>query len=374
MQKNDAKKAIATITFHAPNNNGSFLQAYALQKVLTERFGYDNLIIDFRTKKQIYQYSVFRPVRSVNDAAKNMISLLHYRKLKEHNKRFEYMRTHYLKMTERCLEEEEAMRLAESFDIAIAGSDQIWNTGAPDFSRAYLLPCKTPKKIAYAVSMGSFSAESEMSQFSELLMEFSNISVRDESCRKNLEKQIGRPISVTLDPTLLLEAKDYAALSSNERIEKEPYIFFYSINFTPQVMRIVKKISRQTGLRVVTVFTSFHTVSCEKYGFKVLYDAGPSEFLSLIRNAKYVLTNSFHGMAFSIIFNKNYYCLGITSNGTLIHDDRIDGLLGELGLDSRYIGIHTIPNELLPIEWDKVETRLKSLRRSSLCQLNDALG
>ena len=89
----------ATITFHAPNNNGSFLQAYALQQILTNEVGVENVIIDYSSDSQIRQYSLLRFPHSVGDLGRNLISLMHYPSLKRRVSRFEEIRKTYLKMT-----------------------------------------------------------------------------------------------------------------------------------------------------------------------------------------------------------------------------------------------------------------------------------
>ena len=144
-----------TITFHASNNNGSFLQAFALQQVLTKEMAVENEIIDFRSEKQKNQYKTFRPTRCKNDLLKNIASLPHFRKLDVRYARFEKMRDQYLKKTKCIASAEEALKQAENYDVVIAGSDQIWNTSAPDFSLAYFFPNVATRKVTYAVSCGS---------------------------------------------------------------------------------------------------------------------------------------------------------------------------------------------------------------------------
>ena len=122
-----------TITFHAPNNNGSFLQAYALQKVLEEQLCVENEIIDFCSEQQARQYSVFRKPHSLGDMGRNVISLLHYKELKKRYQRFDEIRKKYLKLTNRCSKSEEVYELISVYDTIICGSEQIWNTEAIDY-------------------------------------------------------------------------------------------------------------------------------------------------------------------------------------------------------------------------------------------------
>lgn len=145
-----------TITFHAPNNNGSFLQAYALQTVLKNQLeGVENEIIDFYSEKQMRQYSVFRKPKSGGDIGRNLISLVHYKGLKSRHERFDQMRKKHLALSRRCAAEKEVYEVANAYDTLICGSDQIWNTEARDYSDAYFMTGVEKKKISYAASFGS---------------------------------------------------------------------------------------------------------------------------------------------------------------------------------------------------------------------------
>ena len=354
-----------TITFHAPNNNGSFLQAYALQKVLTCELNIENEIIDFRSEKQTNQYKTFRPVHCKNDLLKNIVSLPHFKKLNKRYARFESMRDHYLKKTLCIVSEDDALKQANQYDVVIAGSDQIWNTGAPDFSRVYFLPEISTRKVSYAVSCGSVANDAGLKKYQDDINAFEQVSVREAAVEKQVRTVYGGRISVVLDPTLLLRKADYSELYSTEPLVQGEYIFYYSINYSRDSLQAVKKLSQITGLPVYTVFTSFHTSLSERYGVKVLYDGGPSEFLNLLDNAKYVATNSFHGTAFSLIFHKEFYHLCDMTDGRVKKDDRIDGLLEQLGLENR--NYTYVKNQLLPeVCYDMASVRMEELKGKSI--------
>ena len=103
-----------TITFHAPNNNGSFFQAYALQTVLQSQLGVENEIIDFYSEKQMRQYSMFRKPKSGGDIGRNLISLVHYSGLKSRHERFDQMRKKHLVLSKRCTTEQEVYEVADA--------------------------------------------------------------------------------------------------------------------------------------------------------------------------------------------------------------------------------------------------------------------
>ena len=364
----------ATIKFHACNNNGSFFQAYVLQTLLIKQLGTDNEIIDFRSDKMLRLYKLFRPVRSPRDLAKNMVSLRHYGRLKKRNDRFEMMRRTHLRMTERCSTEEEVYQLAKKYDLLIAGSDQIWNTTAPDFSAAYFLPDVKNRKITYAISCGSDSGESEIGQYAEAIREFSSVAVRDASTARHMKQQTGIDAMVTIDPTLLADADFYNAMVTDTPIIREEYIFFYSIMYQPEVVKRAKRIAEQLGMRIITVFTSFRAIVAEKNGIEIQYSAGPAEFLNLIRNASYVLTNSFHGTAFSIIYEKPFLHICETENGVLKRDDRIDNLIDELEIGQCNTGTDDSPAVFPKVDWDVVMKKRSLMKENALEYLKKAIS
>lgn len=176
----------ATITFHASNNNGSFLQAYALQKYLKTHFDdVENDIIDFQPEVQQQQYAILRKVNSRKDILRNAISIIHYRDLSKRAATFAKMRGRFLQMTQCCTTEEEAVAIASKYDLVIAGSDQIWNTTARDFSVAYFLP-GISRKATYAVSCGSHLNEIDSEKICHAMLSFENVSVRENSTKNFL--------------------------------------------------------------------------------------------------------------------------------------------------------------------------------------------
>ncbi len=354
----------ATITFHAPNNNGSFLQAYALQKYLITHFdNVENDIIDFQPEAQQQQYAVFRKIHSKKDILRNLISVRHYKALSKRFASFSEMREKHLKMTKRCTTTEEALKIADNYDLVIAGSDQIWNTTARDFSEAFLLP-GIAKKSTYAVSCGSHLNEVDGDKICSAMLSFENISVRENDTKKFLEKRTKRSIETVLDPTFLLKKEEYSGLYEKERILKEKYVFLYTINYDEDALRQTVSIAeRLGGCKIVVPFTGYSAIKAEKYGIKVMWDVAPDAFLNLIENAECVCSNSFHGIAFSIIFKKEFYRVGtLDKTGKIKKDDRIDNILNCCGLSDRNYGETNVGKK---IDYVQVEYILNELRNHS---------
>ena len=365
-----------TITFHAPNNNGSFLQAYALQKILINKLNVENEIIDFRSDNQISQYSVFRKPNNIGDIVRNMISLVHFKDLKRRYERFEIIRNKYLYLSKRCKTASEVCEISNNYDKLICGSDQIWNTDARDYSDAYFLTESKKPKISYAASFGSHIEDIDKNRIKDNIKSFEHISVR-ESAGKKLINEIAPNIDTELvcDPTLLLEKSKYDELIS-KRIIDHPYIFLYTISYSDDVLSAAQKLSEKMQLPVYAAFTGYSCIKCLKYGVKLVYDAGPAEFLNLIENAQYTCSNSFHGIVFSIIFEKSFCRLiSLDEAGLPVLDDRIDSLLNQLGLDERIMSVDSISSQAMkkPIDYNFVNKKINEIREKGITFLENSI-
>lgn len=366
-----------TITFHAPNNNGSFLQAYALQTVLQNQLGVANEIIDFYSEKQMRQYSVFRKPKSGGDIVRNLISLVHYSGLKSRHERFDRMRKKHLVLSKRCTTEQEVREMADAYDTLICGSDQIWNTEARDYSDAYFLAGVEKKKISYAASFGSHIESIDKDKVQKNISSFSYVSVREKAGEELLKDFLpGKKVELVCDPTLLLLKAEYSNLGGYNGGINGSYIFLYTINYSDEILQAAQKLSKETQIPVYTSFTGYSCIKCRKYGIKVLYGVGPAEFLWLVENATYTCSNSFHGIVFSIIFEKQF-CRPtfVNKDGTLAMDDRIDNLLSQLGLNERTVKYSDATSELLQkkIDYVLVKEKLDKIRENGICFLKKAL-
>ena len=157
---------------------------------------------------------------------------------------------------------------------------------------------------------------------------------------------------------------------------KEPYIFLYTINYSDEILQAAQKLSKETRIPVYAPFTGYSCIKCRKYGIKVLYDVGPAEFLWLVENATYTCSNSFHGIVFSIIFEKQFCrptC--VNEGGTLAMDDRIDNLLSQLGLNERTVKYSDVTSKLLQreIDYTLVRKKLDKIRENGIRYLETAL-
>lgn len=333
---------IGIITFHAPHNRGSMLQAFAIQSVLKEINKNGEVeIIDFSNTNQRDMYALFRKVDSIKDFVLNLLKVLYYKPFKRYFDEFERFSSLYLnKSKQKFIKTEELSSLDGKYDCIIAGSDQIWNTKCYDADTAYYCGAfvKTPK-IAYAPSFGAndINLLSDKEKYRDWINAFSYISIRENNGKKEIKKLTGKDVNVLLDPTLLLSRQEWNKLVLKDLPLPDKYIFFYSFGYPRNVCNFVKSFSNQFGLPVVMMDVKNWAIRGRGLGFNLCKYGGPNAFLTCIKNATLVFTSSFHGTVFSAIFEKNFLYLddGIRSE----FDDRVMSILSEFGLEARLINV-----------------------------------
>lgn len=362
---------VGILTFHASHNYGSMLQAYALQHTLA-KIGIQNEIINFRSD---IQKSLIPPPISWKHPRSSISEIIHSPLktigLLRKYKRFETFLKKDLNVgREINLSEEIPAYVAEQqFDAIITGSDQIWNPDCWDFDLCYALDFSfNGKRIAYAPSMGSHPESISAEKLKPLLLaikKYSSISTRECRGSNFISATINRKVDTVLDPTLLLKQDDYNNIQSNLQIGDKPYMFYYTPREHKGWFEKAKSLAKYTGLRILVTqdFEEYRGEDIIRY-----YDCGPREFLSLIKQATICIGDSFHLLAFSLIFNKEFYLI---SNEL---DSRMMNVLSSLALEDRLIvgrnNIHTRN----PIPYDEVNNKLESLRRSSMEYLTTALS
>lgn len=360
----------ATLTFHGAHNYGSMLQAYALQKTI-QSMGHENQIIHFRTHRQIDMYAIFTRRKGMTYVLKNFAKLCYFPSYRRKHALFEEFISTNLNLTNCYSSLKELEEANFDFDCYIAGSDQIWNPIPADFDWAYYLPfVHGEKKIAYAPSFGPFLAmgdERILHRIKENLETFDCITVRDGGAVEKLRQMMGIEAEAVLDPTCLLTIEEWKQLLPSKRVYDGDYIFFYTLFADKEMIRMVKCVSRMLGLPVVV--SNFSNQYDVINPFKKCYSSGPIEFLDLIYHAKFVVTSSFHGTVFSILFHKNFLSLRGDK------DARIFSLLNDLGLVGRTIcDVEELKKkDLSDIDFNRVEVLLEQLSQRSKIILREMI-
>lgn len=227
----------------------------------------------------------------------------------------------------------------ENYDIFVCGSDQIWHPKL--FTSVYFLGFvpESKLKIAYAPSIAlNFLTDSEIACMRPLINRLDAISVREEQGKKLVEMMTNEEVHCVLDPALLLDYDEWKKVISPYPI-KGPYIFCYMLGKSKENKQFVLHAAEKLGLPIVTIpFVANESYISLTYGDFRVYDAGPGEFLSLIQNAEYVITDSFHGLIFSIIFRKKFFVLKRSDDGDKSSmNSRVYSLLKICSLESRLL-------------------------------------
>lgn len=350
-------KKIGITTFQGAYNYGAILQAYALQKTLSD-IGNDVKIINYYNENIYDQYRTFRKKHhGLSSAIKIFIYDVYLWSIKSRrNKNFKKFISDNINLTDKKYEKAEIEKMA--FDVIVTGSDQVWNknitSGLDDI---YTLNIEnSAKKISYAASIGDNKIlEDNKSEYKEKLQKLDLISVRETSTKPILEKVINRKVDVVLDPTLLRTKEEWLKIVGDKPLKAGKYIFAYSVGKgSDEFYKKAEDLAKKTGLEIIyfeeTRFKRFNTKS------KNMYSAGPSEFLNLLYFSEYVVTSSFHGLAFSTIFNKNVSV--IFSNKS----ERLKTLMDTVGLKTENNS-----------DWDSINKKLKEARKKSLKWLEEAV-
>ncbi len=375
-------KRVGLITFHAAHNNGSFLQAYALQKYLNKSEKCNCEIINYISPQQNELYAIWKKNRSARNVLKNIYTLFHRKLIVRRYHDFEKIQQKLLLSDIEYNTLEELEETNDIYDVFLSGSDQIWNMEAWDYSDAYFLSfVKNKSKNSYASSFGGFINHlngERKTKIQRFLSDYKNISVRENIGKELVESLVDNQVKVVVDPTLLLDKKDYETICSKRIIEEE-YIFLYSIfaiKYDQSVIDIAKKYSHIYNLPVYVVFTGNKTFRVKKEGIRIVKEAAPDHFLSMIKYASLVLSSSFHGSIFSIIFEKDFYVINGVKNNRVMKDARMNTILTSLGLESRQISILSDEDDYkqTKINYDIVNQNRNDLVKESKEYLKDVLG
>ncbi len=348
---------IGILTFHNSDNYGSVLQAYGLKTYVKKSFPNDECeIINYVAPHQNDLYALYLKNNSIKNIVKNIRAFLFSKLLKDRIKEFNEFRKSFLEIKKERIESSSILRdYLKKFDVIICGSDQIWNPLSLDFSEEYFVPGFGGIKIAYAPSFGNGKEKDlekiNRSAVEKALKEFDAVSVREES-GKNIIKALGykKETELVLDPTLLLNDGEWDELI-DLKDGKESYIFFYSINYNPEAIAMVQRISDVLGLKVKIMFSTNKTYGALRKGFELIHKTSPVDFLEMVKNAKLVLSNSFHGVAFSTIFRKEFFALEVNKNGKMYKDERIHNLLENFNIEERIIRMKDIDS----IDWKQLQ-------------------
>ena len=297
---------IKVITRHAPSNYGSLLQSLATIKILN-RLGHQAQIIDYIRPDERGLKSILTSVKNKKDWNGNLLKKLvyvitRYPEEKYAELKFNRMRKQHLNLTKRCTDSEDLKRLQA--DVFMTGSDQVWGpTISGTYDTSYFLDFVTEtKKIAYAASFGRTEFTPEVLKiYREMLLHYDTIAVRENSAVDLLHQMQVPCTGQVLDPTLLLTDEEWSKYIKKDIQTK--YVLVYQLHNNPILSHYAIRFAKHVGLPLLRISPTFHQF---KRGGKFVYLPDMGAFLSYIKNSTYFITDSFHGTAFAINFNRQF--------------------------------------------------------------------
>lgn len=360
------KNLVGILSVPRADNYGSVLQCYALQQVL-DKMGISNEIIDYVSPFLVGRYKVWNVDSSSVKSwiISNIKSFLLLEKEISKKHKFQEFRKKYMVYSDRTVYDKKDI---DEYPILVCGSDQIWNTRITEKDSAFFLDFASnhAKKIAYAVSLGYIDrTEEEVAFYKKYMEDFLSIGVRESTDVEFVRKCIdgNARIEHVLDPTLLLEKKEWQKFLGKKEV-KEKYILAFIFMNDRKSVSAAKEISDKTGLPVYIIAQGVRRYN--KDNFKVISHVGPIDWLNLIEKAEFVVTNSFHGTAFSVGFEKQF--VSIPYEGT---ENRMLSLLSLLGLEDRISDGHV--KYSTEIDYKRVRGRLEEARKRSYEFLEKAI-
>lgn len=365
---------VSIITRHAINNYGSLLQAYATQTAV-ERLGYEAEIIDYVRKDEEYRNIVktqlfLNKKWNRNFLTRGIYLLLQEPEYIESGRKFEKMQRQYLKLSRRYTTNEELTAFPPAADIYCTGSDQVWGPIGKDFcDPAYFLNFvpSSKRKISYAASFGRTQFnQSTLPLYQQLLQSYNSIAVRENSALDILE-QIGITSGEqVLDPTLLISNEEWKELLGDMCLEKEPYILLYYLGNNPDIDTFARVVAKRRKMPLIRISAMRHWKTKGARNI-LLPDLG--KFVSYIRHATYLITNSFHGTAFAINCGTQFVNIlpGVTAT-------RNTSILSQVRLENRIVNDYTNDSILdKRIDFSAVHEILTSERKKSAACLTKML-
>lgn len=369
---------IRILSYHNAHNYGAVLQAYGLQNVI-KLLGYNDVkFLRYNPKYLSGRYVTYKTegagIKKLLSILKNILNTIRrpffYLSKERRNRSFDLSIYRMLLQTDKLILDESELK-SEVCDVLICGSDQIWNTAITgNFDRVFFGYgdyLETPLKIAYAPSTETSSLdEQRIKEIVPLLNNFNYLSVRENTLAEILQPLTEKNIEVCIDPTILCGREAYDKIAIKPKRKK--YIVVYAYNPQDKLIQdLIASVPNRNEYSVV-ILTLVHTSSMiDFFNPNIQSDITVEEFLGYFRYADYVVTNSFHGLAFSLIFQKNFNAAFVKNKSA-----RLVSLMSQINLMNRYHYDNTNIN-WDKIDFSKVEEKMNILRTQSLHYIEKCL-
>lgn len=351
---------VGILTFHRACNYGAVLQCYALQETL-KSMGHEVWIIDYRQPHIERSYAIFSITESIKRIS-NPINLLRY--IKQSIGRYRRKKLFSCINHLYHIDSNYKSIIQDNLDAYIIGSDQLWSLHClgekkDDVYLGEFNRNPNAKIIGYAISTNQHSLETLKNEgLDKYLKNFAALSTREKFSAEFILKNYHINVEVCIDPTLLVNSKVWERLVDS-KWEKEDYVLLYQLRCPKGshfnlLREKSEELARQMGCKVIEIIDTKYSVT---------------DFVSLIKYAKYVVTTSFHGTVFSVIFNTPFYSVRLQDG----HDERYVNLLSVIGLDSCCVDIDFQPNANTVV-FNSTHERILKIKEESLSYLEKALS
>jgi hypothetical protein len=356
---------IGLLTYHRSHNYGAVLQAYALKTYILS-LGYDVEFIDYWPQYHEEMYALWSWNKFWHHSIKGKIKMLISICIKFHEQH--KRRKLFLDFIDTYIVPKNSNK-KEIYDLAIYGSDQIWRYQQHPSYKGYneiyfgndVVQAK--RKISFSASMGLIKSNKETVSFlKRVLKNFDALAVREIELLNLIQPLTPLTVHHTLDPVFLLEKEQWEIISAPRQMQGK-YILLYNLQSNKIAEEIANNLSKQTKLPVILLNGGVQFFRRKNYE-KI---SGPKEFISWIKYAEYVVSSSFHGVAFSIIFQKEFYA------SQSINIERVKSLLNITGLTDRFIMDISKLEHIVPINYNSVDDKLNYYKMLSANYLTSEL-
>lgn len=365
---------VCGVTFDHTTNYGTCFQSYALQHVIEQQYidgiqcAYDLLPVStfpYKTSKS--------SKRSLLTKAKRLVIKVFTKYRRKQFEDFELQHMHYAD----CHSREELLKLNDQYDAFVCGSDVIWNFAFVADNPTYFLDFAQKYKFSYAASFGRVNVFHEHAGehipegceaiVREHLPRLNRISVRERDGKRIAGLYTSKEVTHVCDPVLLLEDSQWNTLLPPSG-GKTPYIFAYHTLRTPLFSSFLNEFKKQTNLPLKHI--AWKTDDALKQ--RILSSPKPLKWLAMLRDAEYVVTNSFHGTLFAILFHKKFFSV-VQGDRSVRSNIRLYELLENMGLGSRLYSSVPKTIDLNAVDFTEADQKIAAFRAKSLTYLRENL-
>ena len=347
---------IGIVTINDNNNYGNRLQNYAVQEVLKKKNHFVETILN-EPYTNTREKFVLRLLKNIGYKGTYSTNEKRKKNFEEFNKKITFSSKRIT-----------AYSKCKQYDYVIVGSDQVWNPYFGRMREVDLLEfVEEQKRISFAASFGVTNIpENKKEYLKKAISNFKKISVREDAGKKIIEEISDRTdIEVVVDPTMLLLKEDWekVLLKPKKEIESKYILLYFLGNISEERMNLINEFAVKNSFQIINIL--------DKNGS--FYDAGPSEFLYLIKNSEFVFTDSFHACVFSFLFEKLFVVFDREQNGIKSMNSRIKTFLNKFQLENRFFENEKTLDDYKEINYNQSNKLLENERNKAFKFLNEAL-